>query len=429
MDDYKNNRSGPWEPGKYETGRTNPPKNHTGLIAVLLVVVIFLGGLVSFLGVLNVRLFAQLQTLLEKEEESVAFISETQPAENILLSDPAAPTEETAAPAEISAPAASSDTFSLNPSPQAVPNVPQTEGLSLQDIYDKSIPSVVSITSEGQSSSTGTGVIITASGYLVTNAHVVEGAQRITVLLSDEREFSAKLIGADAVSDLAVLRIEADGLIPAEFGDSSVLRVGDSVVAIGDPLGIELRGTMTNGIVSAINRDVVTGGRTLTLIQTNAALNSGNSGGPLINCYGQVIGINTLKMGVYTSQSGTEGLGFAIPSTTVKEIADQLISQGYVSGRPGIGITGESVSNFEQFYYRLPAGLYIMEVAEDSDAAARGIAAGDILISLGDQRIYSNEELTAALAAYDVGDPVRIVIYRSGRQYAADLTLQEYKGS
>ena len=431
MDDNKKYRSDPWEPGKYETGRTNPPKNYTGLIAVLLIVVIFLGGLVSFLGVLNVRLFAQLQVLLEKEEQSVAFISETQPAEDILLSDPAAPTGETAAPTEevSSAPAASSDTFSLNPSPQAVPNVPQTEGLSLQDIYDKAIPSVVSITTEGQSASSGTGVVITASGYLITNAHVVDGARQITVLLSDERKFSAKLVGSDAVSDLAVLHIEADGLIPAEFGDSAVLRVGDSVVAIGDPLGIELRGTMTNGIVSAINRNVVTGGRTLTLIQTNAALNSGNSGGPLINCYGQVIGINTLKMGVYTSQSGTEGLGFAIPSTTVKEIADQLISQGYVSGRPGIGITGESVTNFEQFYYRLPAGLYIMDVDQESDAAAKGITAGDILISLGDHRIHTNEDLTAALAAYDVGDTVRIVIYRSGRQYAADITLHEYKGS
>ncbi len=424
MDDNKKYRSDPWEPGKYETGRTNPPKSRNGLIAVLLVVVIFLSGLVSFLGVLNVRLFAQLQALPEKEEEPVSFISETHPTEEVLLSDPSAPTEESCTD-----PTGCPDTFLLNPSPQAVPNMPQSEGLSLQDIYDKAIPSVVSITCAGQGTSSGTGVIITASGYVITNAHVVEGARQITVLLSDERQFPAELVGADTVSDLAVLHIEADGLIPAEFGDSTLLRVGDSVVAIGDPLGIELRGTMTNGIVSAINRDVSTGGRTLTLIQTNAALNSGNSGGPLINCYGQVIGINTLKMGVFTSQSGTEGLGFAIPSTTVKEIADQLISQGYVSGRPGIGITGEGVSSFYQLYYRLPAGLYITEVDPDSDAAAKGLATGDILLSVGDQRITTSEDLTAALTSYEVGDTVRIVIYRSGRQYAADLTLHESKGS
>jgi len=425
MDDNKKYRPDPYEPGKYETGRTNPPKSHTGLIAVLLVVVIFLSGLVSFLGVLNVRLFAQLQAMPEKEdEEKVSFISETHPTEEIRLSDPSAPTAESC-----TEPAGCSDTFRLNPTPEAMPNMPQGEGISLQDIYDKAIPSVVSISCTGYGTSTGTGVILTETGYLVTNAHVVEDARKITVLLSDERQFPAELVGADSVSDLAVLHIDASGLIPAEFGDSSVLRVGDSVVAIGDPLGIELRGTMTNGIVSAINRDVTTGGRTLTLIQTNAALNSGNSGGPLINCYGQVIGINTMKMGVFTSQSGTEGLGFAIPSTTVKEIADQLISQGYVAGRPGIGIIGEAVSSFYQLYYRLPAGLYITELEPDSDAAAKGIVSGDILLSLGDHRITSNEELTAALASYDVGDTVRIVIYRSGRQYAADIILHEFKGS
>ena len=426
MDDNKNYRSDPWEPGKYETGRTKPPKNHRGIIAVLLVVVIFLSGLVSFLGVLNVKLFAQLQAMPDKEdEEKVSFVSETHSSNTAQLNDPSAPTEE-----NCTDPSVCPDTFQLNPSPEAVPNVPQTEGMSLQDIYDKTIGSVVSIVcTAAEGSSSGTGVILTASGYLVTNAHVVENAREITVVLSDERQFIATLVGSDTVSDLAVLHIEANNLIPAEFGDSTTARVGDSVVAIGDPLGIELRGTMTNGIVSAINRDVTTGGRTLTLIQTNAALNSGNSGGPLINCYGQVIGINTMKMGVFTSQSGTEGLGFAIPSSTVKEIADQLIAQGYVSGRPGIGITGEEVSSFYQLYYRLPAGLYITHVEQGSDAAAKGIAEGDILISLGDQRITTAEDLTTALASYDVGDTVRIVIYRSGRQYAADITLHESKGS
>jgi serine protease Do len=185
---------------------------------------------------------------------------------------------------------------------------------------------------------------------------------------------------------------------------------------------------MTNGIVSAINRDLETNGRTLTLIQTNAALNSGNSGGPLINCYGQVIGINTLKIGVFTDESGAEGLGFAIPSTTVKEIADQLIAQGYVSGRPALGISGEGLSSFYQFYYRLPAGVYISEVEETSDAAKKGIEPGDILISVGYTRITNSEELANAISSYGVGDTVRVVIFRSGRQYAANVTLHEAKG-
>ena len=424
MDENKNYRPDPWEPGKYETGRTKPPKTHNSLIALLLVVVIFLSGLVSFLGVLNVKLFAQLQALPEQQEHAVSMISESEGTEDSSqLNDPTAPTLETC-----SDPEACADTIQLNPSPDSVPNLPQSEGISLQDIYDKAIGSVVSISCTGHTNSTGTGVILTQSGYLITNAHVVEGAQEITVLLSDQRQYIATLVGADVVSDLAVLHINAENLMPAEFGDSSVLRVGDSVVAIGDPLGIELRGTMTNGIVSAINRDIVTGGRTLTLIQTNAALNSGNSGGPLINCYGQVIGINTMKIGVFTSASGAEGLGFAIPSTTVKEIADQLISQGYVSGRPAIGITGEGVTNFYQYYYRLPAGLYITELDPESDAAQKGIEEGDILISVGETRIHSQQDLVTALGAYNVGDTVRIIIFRSGRQYSADITLHEAKG-
>ena len=417
MDERKYNQQEPWESGVYETGRTRPPKSRTGLIAVLLVIVIFLSGLVSFLGLLNVKLFAQLKAMPENDTNPVNFVSEKELPEATLEA-----VEPTAASTEPMTAALDPDTFPLNPSPDSVPNIPQNTGLSLQDIYEKTIGSVVSISC---SNSSGTGVVMTSSGYIVTNAHVVQNAQVITVLLSDGRSFDASLVGADTISDLAVLHIDAPDLSPAEFGDSTVLRVGDSVVAIGDPLGIELRGTMTNGIVSAINRDVTTGGRTLTLIQTNAALNSGNSGGPLINCYGQVIGINTLKMGDLYSSSGVEGLGFAIPSITVKEIAEQLINQGYVSGRPSLGISGEGVSSFYQFYYRLPSGMYIESVEEGTDAEAKGLEPGDILISVDNVRISSMEDLRILLSNYAVGDTVQILIYRGGRQYTAELTLHE----
>ena len=427
MDERKYNRNDPWDQGIYETGRTRPPKSYGSLITLLLVVVIFLGGLVTVLSLMNVKLFAQLQDLSRKKEnDPFSLISETEPTEEVLSAyDPSLHKNDNGIlPTE-----AHADSFFLNPSPDSIPNVVQNGGLSLQEIYEKNIPSVVSIScQQNRSNSTGTGVILTVSGYIVTNAHVVDGAQSIQVTLTDERSFAATLIGADAVSDLAVLHVEADNLIPAEFGDSSVLRVGDSVAAIGDPLGEELRGTLTNGIVSAINRDVTTGGRTLTLIQTNAALNSGNSGGPLINCFGQVIGINTLKISDFVDMAGVEGLGFAIPSTTVKEIVEQLIEQGYVSGRPTLGITGEAVSTFYQYYYRMPAGLYITELEDNCDAALKGMEPGDILISVDGNRITDTESLQTLLYNYEVGDTVNVIIYRGGRQYTADLILHESKG-
>ena len=418
MDEHRNMDRDPWETGVYETGRTRPPKSHGGIIALLLVIVILLGGLVSVLGVMNIRLFAQLNTLTHPQEDPLSFINQAQEE-----SQPTTPAP-TLAPEQKTE--SNPHAFVLKPSPESIPNVTTDGGLSLQEIYDRTIHSVVSISVQGRGSgSTGTGVVLTESGYIVTNYHVIDGAEMIHVLLTDERVFRAKLVGQDEISDLAVLHIEADNLVPAEFGDSAVLRVGDSVAAIGDPLGEEFRGTLTNGIVSAINRDVTTGGRTLTLIQTNAALNSGNSGGPLINCYGQVIGINTLKIGAFTDQAGVEGLGFAIPSTTVKEIVEQLIGQGYVSGRPTLGIQGESISSFYQYYYRMPNGLYITDVEANSDANLKGVQPGDILISVDGQRITSQDDLRTLLYNYSIGDQVQIIIYRQGSQYSTTLTLHE----
>ena len=300
--------------------------------------------------------------------------------------------------------------------------------MSLQAIYEKVIPSVVSISCRSaHASSTGTGVILSREGYVVTNCHVVENAQNIQVILHNNQVLQADLIGTDEISDLAVLRIVAENLVPAELGDSSVLRVGDAVVAIGDPLGITLRGTMTDGIVSAINRDMEVEGRVMNLIQTNAALNSGNSGGPLINCYGQVIGINTMKMNDSFSNGGVEGIGFAIPSATVEDIVNQLILQGFVSGRPELGITGERVSSFYQLYYGLPQGLYITSVEEGSAAEAVGIESGDILISVEGNPITSNDILKTVLYAYAPGEQINMIVYRAGRQYSVTVTLGEAK--
>ena len=399
----------------YQTGSTQPPKSRGGLIAFLLVLVILLLGAATILGLMNVHLFRQINEEGDKDSISGLSITGGEEVKNTIA------TQDATEPAAIE-----EDPIQVATSPASQENT--TDGLSLQAIYEENILSVVSISCTYRNgSSTGTGVVLSKGGYIVTNCHVVEDAEAIEILLHDDRVLDAQLVGLDAISDLAVLWVDADDLQPATLGDSSALRVGDEVVAIGDPLGIELRGTMTNGIVSAINRDVNVDGRVMNLIQTNAALNSGNSGGPLLNCYGQVIGINTMKMGDSMSIAGVEGLGFAIPSNTVSEIVNQLISQGYVSGRPYVGIEGEEVSTFYQFYYGLPAGLYITQVEPNSPADETGLESGDILISINNTRIYGLADLETVLYSFNPGDQAQIVIYRNGRQYSGTITVGEAK--
>ena len=421
MDERKNYTADNWDDGAYGTGRTKPPKKHSGMVAVLLVLVIFLTGIITVLGLLNVKLFHELNTTKDEVDEDSLSISFSEEKPNTLPK---------ARPKDSDRQSFCNDTtIDLKSSPKSVSTIPEEGGISLQEIYEKNIPSVVSIrTKIPGGSSTGTGVIVSCQGYIVTNCHVVQNAEALSVQLTDNRILTAYMVGQDPISDLAVLYIDAPDLQAAEFGNSDSLRVGDTVAAIGDPLGIDLRGTMTDGIVSAINRDVTAGGRTLNLIQTNAALNSGNSGGPLINCYGQVIGINTMKIGTFTNQAGVEGLGFAIPSTTVKEIVDQIISQGYVSGRPSLGIRGENLSLFYQHYYRLPAGLFITEVEPGSSAEKNGIKPGDILLGLDETRILNADDLSKALYSYNVGDQVTVGIYSGGQQKVLELTLKEYRG-
>ena len=420
-----------WEENSWQTGSTNPPKSRGGLVAVLLVLVIFLSGIVTVLGILNVKLFQELNQKEQEEELAISFtLEETAGTLPTSVPQETEPAQEAVPPQTVPGPGAQEQlSMELTPSPSSADNAPQSEGLPLQEIYQKNIDSVVSISCTLHSgSSSGTGVVLSRDGYIVTNAHVVEGAQSITAQFTDDRVLPARIIGSDEVSDLAVLHVEAEDLSPATFGESDNLRVGDTVVAIGDPLGVELRGTLTDGIVSAINRDVMVDGRPMTLIQTNAALNSGNSGGPLINCYGQVIGINTMKVGDFADTAGVEGLGFAIPSSTVKDVVDQLISQGYVSGRPTLGLEGESLSVFYQHYYRLPEGLYITGVEEGSDAAQKGIERGDILMKINGTSITTAQELSSVLYNCQVGDVVTVIIYRGGYQYELQLTVSEDKG-
>lgn len=405
----------PWDCGVYQTGSTRPPKDHTALFAILLAMVILLFGLVSFLSALRVKQFKN-NLASQNNADSKGPISMFQPT-----------TEPTEPDTTMSVSAQSEVGVDLMPAPAAVENRPEEKGLSLQEIYSNVIDSVVSITaaSADGSTSTGTGVVFSGDGYLVTNCHVISGADTVTILFTDGRELDAAIVGQDRMTDLAVLKVEATDLKSAEFGDSSTLRVGDLAVAIGDPLGVTLRGTMTDGIISGINRDITVGGRTMTLIQTTAALNEGNSGGPLLNCYGQVIGINTMKIGDYVSSAGVEGLGFAIPSTTVKEIVEQLTSQGYVSGRPSLGLRCSSVPYFYQAYYHLPSGAYVTEVFSGSSAEAQGIQTGDILLSLDGKNVSGGDDVTQILYKKSIGDSLTAILYRSGKRYELTLTVEE----
>lgn len=405
-----------WENCYYGTGPTKPKKNHGLLLAILLVMVIFLSGVVSILSILNIRLFQKLNQPREKDLP-ISFAVE-----------PEAVVPETT---EATLPADSREdlVIALETSPVSRENIPEEGGLSLQEIYSRNIDSVVSISTQTPGgTATGTGVIISPRGHIITNHHVIENALNIGVQLTDSRKLTAEVVGADAVSDLAVLQITAENLHPATFGDSEKLRVGDTVVAIGDPLGEKLRGTMTNGIVSAINRDVNLNGLVLNLIQTNAALNSGNSGGPLINCYGQVVGINTMKIGAFADVAGVEGIGFAIPSSTVKSVVEQLITNGYVAGRPTLGLSGEILSTFYQRYFRMPSGLYITQVDAEGPAGKAGIIPGDLLLKLNGTHIYSQTDLNAFLYSCHVGDTVEAEVYREGYVGTVTLVLEESRG-
>ena len=300
---------------------------------------------------------------------------------------------------------------------------PEGEKLSYQDIYAKCLPSVVAIKTSfdaADSYALGTGIVMTEDGYILTNAHVLDGGKSVTVtMLSDASEHEAKLVGADSVSDIAVLKIDASGLTPAEFGDSAQLVVGDPVVAIGNPLRQELYGTMTDGIISAINRNVIYDGHSMTLLQTNAAINEGNSGGPLLNAWGQVIGITNMKAFI----TGVEGICFAIPTSVVRPVVDALIESGQVSGRPSIGITIGPLSESAMEYYDLPSGLYIDSVAKGSDAEAKGVQSGDILTAVNGEKVTTTYEVNAIKERFGVGDTLTLTLYRDGETFDVDVML------
>ena len=305
---------------------------------------------------------------------------------------------------------------------------PAGEELSLQELYRRCSKSIVAISGymDGKSGyNWGTGVILSEDGLILTNTHVIADCDRATVTLPDDSVCEAKLVGADSISDIAVLKIEAKGLTPAVFGDSSVLEVGDSVAAIGNPLGEEFRLTLTRGIISAIERGISYKGHSMNLLQTDTAINEGNSGGPLLNMYGQVIGITNMKM--MSSYSSIEGIGFAIPSATVVRIINVILKEGAVVGRTSIGITVGVIPDEarEKWPDKMPeeGGLYISAVAEGSDALAKGVRPGDIILEVDGKVVHETAELSAMKDALSVGDTMHFKLLREGEILELDIAL------
>ena len=296
------------------------------------------------------------------------------------------------------------------------------EELSLQELYEKCAPSIVSISAyKGKNIGFfwGSGVVIREDGLILTNTHVLEDCDRAVVTLDDGSEYEAKLIGADSISDIALLKIDAEGLTAAEMGESTTLRVGDRVAAIGNPLGEDFRNTLTDGIISAIERGMTYNGRSMTLLQTNTAINEGNSGGALFNLSGQVVGITNMKM--MSSYSSIEGIGFAIPSSTVCKVANALLKDGEVKGRPAIGITVGEIPQTAMEHYELPEGLYVSAVSDGSDAKEKGIVPGDIITAVNGTAVKTTEEISRIKDTLEVGDGMTLTIWRDGE--SLDITI------
>ena len=296
--------------------------------------------------------------------------------------------------------------------------------LSLQELYDQCSKSIVAI--KGYQDGVdgyywGSGIILSKDGLILTNTHVIENCDTASVTLFDNSSYAATLVGADSTSDIAVLKIEATGLTPASFGDSAELAIGDKVAAIGNPLGETFRMTLTDGIISAIDRGISYNGHSMTLLQTNTAINEGNSGGALFNMYGQVIGVTNMKM--MSSYSSIEGIGFAIPSSTIAAVADSLMQYGEVRGRTAIGITVGAIPENVTSHYDLPTGLYVSAVEEKSDAAAKGIQQGDIITAVNGNPASATSDILTVKNTLGVGDTITFTIWRDGETFDVDVTL------
>lgn len=321
----------------------------------------------------------------------------------------------------------SAPTLQINSKPESdssnsSDNYDTADGMAGEDIYKKVNPSVVSVistTSEGTGS--GSGVIMSKDGYIITNNHVVDGAQSVSVQLSDGTSLDAKIIGTDEQTDLAVIKVTpTSDLTAAEFGDSDELEPGEYAYAIGSPGGVQFANTITGGRISAINRDLTVNDRVMTLIQTDASINNGNSGGALINKYGQVVGITSAKLSGNAFGSATvEGMGFAIPINTAKDIVDELIQNGYVSGRPTIGITGQNVESADGKV----SGVQVYSIDSRAKAASEGLQVGDVITAVDGTPTPDMDKVNELKQDKKAGDKLTLSVYRISTGKTLNITI------
>lgn len=296
--------------------------------------------------------------------------------------------------------------------------------LTLREIYQKLTPSLTVVTAQiGEETQTGTGLLLTSNGYLLTNAHTVRNAAQLTVTLSDGASCTASFVGLDEARDLAVLRIEAAGLTAAEFGDSDEIAAGDAVVAFSNPFGETLSGTMTKGIISAVNEKVALGDVQSTVFQTNVALLSENAGGVLVNGCGQVIAVGLREAAGFVSYESASGIGFALPAQEVVRVANDLIRYGSVSGRPSLGLEISALDEPVRIYWGLPEGVLVTAIDRMSSAYEMGMRTGDLLLSINGRDVQDVASYLEALDGCDAGDVMHIVLYRNGTRYHADVPL------
>nr|WP_270383550.1 MULTISPECIES: trypsin-like peptidase domain-containing protein [unclassified Butyricicoccus] len=321
----------------------------------------------------------------------------------------------------------SAPTLQINSKPESdssnsSDNYDTADGMAGEDIYKKVNPSVVSVistTSEGTGS--GSGVIMSKDGYIITNNHVVDGAQSVSVQLSDDTSLDAEIIGTDEQTDLAVIKVTpTSDLTAAEFGDSDELEPGEYAYAIGSPGGVQFANTITGGRISAINRDLTVNDRVMTLIQTDASINNGNSGGALINKYGQVVGITSAKLSGNAFGSATvEGMGFAIPINTAKDIVDELIQNGYVSGRPSIGITGQNVESADGKV----SGVQVYSIDSRAKAAGEGLQVGDVITAVDGTPTPDMDKVNELKQDKKAGDKQTLSVYRISTGKTLNITI------
>ena len=328
----------------------------------------------------------------------------------------------TSASASDSAPTLQINSKPTSDSSNSSDNYDTADGMAGEDIYKKVNPSVVSVistTSEGTGS--GSGVIMSKDGYIITNNHVVDGAQSVSVQLSDGTSLDAEIIGTDEQTDLAVIKVTpTNDLTAAEFGDSDELEPGEYAYAIGSPGGVQFANTITGGRISAINRDLTVNDRVMTLIQTDASINNGNSGGALINKYGQVVGITSAKLSGNAFGSATvEGMGFAIPINTAKDIVDELIQNGYVSGRPSIGITGQNVESADGKV----SGVQVYSIDSRAKAASEGLQVGDVITAVDGTPTPDMDKVNELKQDKKAGDKLTLSVYRISTGKTLNITI------